>query len=884
LFCRVFFYIFAHETAYIKAWEDDFGKKYFQGKPKERNEHNHFIPSPYKVVTEYENEFIKAWNDTMAEAFVEVLKYIAKETKQATIKKSESVDIEKARSGVYKDNDENRKLNRVGQRYGGDADKKLELIKQHLSEKTDEELRDIISNKKGVTALIYYAKQELEQREDRKEANDFEIDITENIKQCLENKKNRIKKDPLASKNDDKEVEKIIEVIKTLEDEKIEFKAKGRFEIKKATEGEGRGRKKIRWESLYDTGKVDSAIKEFSGCNAENELQEVFIRAIAQKQGLLISKEEREKWDEVLAQGEESLVYKDPDNKGTKVIKTTDYTKVNDDDNKKIIYFSDFAERMIGFNEMFPETAYDLIGFTEQEEMKEDGTYKRIMLKPVLRQNSVEGKVLAKFENPEKEIAEAMKYFKSIGYVVTRHRTLQKNGWEASDLHKGNIIKTPGGKYYIIDAYVKRIEKSESVDIEKARKLYEGFVDKDGYVWTKREDGTFGWRKPKKSIKEIVNDLPSVVRRKLSSRMRSEYGTNVGFEDLCATGEASKNVEKFVKQQIKELSEFIDTDIEKARLEGTLSTDGTKMWKKRKSGIGGYWINNLTKDKQNGRDTNIKSRHDKGAAGRKIRGIEGAIQRGKQDKFYSKATQIRSIYSNVSNILDTFSSSTDLYPFGIDIQKLPFDKVSPVTKLGTLKDQPGYYEAKGKKQVGKKKEWVRYEVSVEKREQAAAQIEDFFKKSKFWKKFDAEGADFIVTARSLEQGSLNLIPEALSNAASEKLKISPIQASLSNKKSESTGKGLSAKIENTAKFKIDGDLTGKKVIVCDDVYTTGKTMMALMKAVEDAGGTVVKAITAGTGMLGGSIKPDKGDIDKFLNKLDLTKDEFEELLGFQPAG
>jgi hypothetical protein len=58
-------------------------------------------------------------------------------------------------------------------------------------------------------------------------------------------------------------------------------------------------------------------------------------------------------------------------------------------------------------------------------------------------------------------------------------------------------------------------------------------------------------------------------------------------------------------------------------------------------------------------------------------------------------------------------------------------------------------------------------------------------------------------------------------------------------------------------------------------------MMALMEAVEDAGGTVVRAISAGTGMLGGSIKPDKGDIDKFLNKLDLTKDEFEELFGFE---
>jgi hypothetical protein len=66
-----------------KAWDDDFGKKYFWGKPREQHEHNNFIPSPYKVVTEYENAFIKEWNETMAAAFVEVLKYMATATKTA---------------------------------------------------------------------------------------------------------------------------------------------------------------------------------------------------------------------------------------------------------------------------------------------------------------------------------------------------------------------------------------------------------------------------------------------------------------------------------------------------------------------------------------------------------------------------------------------------------------------------------------------------------------------------------------------------------------------------------------------------------------------------------------------------------------------------------
>lgn len=55
----------------------------------------------------------------MSAAFVEVLKYISKATKQATIKKAEVEDeLEKARSGIYKNNAENIKKQRVGQEYG----------------------------------------------------------------------------------------------------------------------------------------------------------------------------------------------------------------------------------------------------------------------------------------------------------------------------------------------------------------------------------------------------------------------------------------------------------------------------------------------------------------------------------------------------------------------------------------------------------------------------------------------------------------------------------------------------------------------------------------------------------------------------------------------
>ena len=44
------------------------------------NEDSHFIPSPYKTVTSYENSFINDWNDSLSESMGDILKYIAKIT------------------------------------------------------------------------------------------------------------------------------------------------------------------------------------------------------------------------------------------------------------------------------------------------------------------------------------------------------------------------------------------------------------------------------------------------------------------------------------------------------------------------------------------------------------------------------------------------------------------------------------------------------------------------------------------------------------------------------------------------------------------------------------------------------------------------------------
>ena len=93
------------------------------------------------------------------------------------LEKSENgSDIEKARSGVYADTAENRKLNRVGQQYGskkqedepnGEQSSKQEenkTLSEYAKETNDETFKKVIANKKASEELKNEAKKELERR------------------------------------------------------------------------------------------------------------------------------------------------------------------------------------------------------------------------------------------------------------------------------------------------------------------------------------------------------------------------------------------------------------------------------------------------------------------------------------------------------------------------------------------------------------------------------------------------------------------------------------------------------------------------------------------------------------------------------------------------
>jgi pyrimidine operon attenuation protein/uracil phosphoribosyltransferase len=221
----------------------------------------------------------------------------------------------------------------------------------------------------------------------------------------------------------------------------------------------------------------------------------------------------------------------------------------------------------------------------------------------------------------------------------------------------------------------------------------------------------------------------------------------------------------------------------------------------------------------------------------------------------------RSICPNTWHLLDTYEN----LPFGIDLQTLPktLQKAVSVTTTPYMQKTEGYELAKGKR-VG----------TPEERQTAAT---DFI--SKLASKIDAKleevrqsGANVLIPIITAEEYNSNIIPEYLAKYISNKINI-PIINLTCEKQGSNTGQSLKYRAQ-------DADLTGKKVLLVDDVITTGRTLTSAMAAVRDAGGESVMALVLGHSRAGQGIIPAFKTTKRLMEKLRLTEEEFESETGY----
>ena len=253
--------------------------------------------------------------------------------------------------------------------------------------------------------------------------------IIYNIKQRLKRKRELIA-DNIFRKYTLDEINKALELIENNEFT-IDY---GKLEIEGISE-KGKGIH-LRYTPKNDAKTSQGATYQNSPCIKQIIEEEIVLSMPSIKQ-ILFSEEEKKRWGKVLTFGTEARIYENPNNP-YELFKVIDYKQQS-----KSLFA--FFKRLEGFNKLFRETQYQLIGFI----------YEKDMLKPIITQNFVSGKTLAFLENAEIHFNNFLKQYQEFGFSVDKEsESMSLQGYTAYDLNYDNIIRGENKDYYVIDSLV----------------------------------------------------------------------------------------------------------------------------------------------------------------------------------------------------------------------------------------------------------------------------------------------------------------------------------------------------------------------------------------------------------------------------------------------
>ncbi|NDV78913.1 hypothetical protein [Dysgonomonas sp. 511] len=174
-----------------------------------------------------------------------------------------------------------------------------------------------------------------------------------------------------------------------------------------------------------------------NGVNTPNE-QEVTLEKQARKKGFWFGDERKiDKWG-FIGSGCEARVYADTDI--TKILKVVSYN-VSCHSPKRFL-----DERIVLYNLLFPETAYELIGFAKYYD---DFCF-------VVKQSFIEG---CRLEMEEIEVEMQKRGFNASGYKFVNQE------FAVEDLHQGNVLKDKQGNIFVIDAIPSFVKTNQDADV-----------------------------------------------------------------------------------------------------------------------------------------------------------------------------------------------------------------------------------------------------------------------------------------------------------------------------------------------------------------------------------------------------------------------------------
>jgi len=152
----------------------------------------------------------------------------------------------------------------------------------------------------------------------------------------------------------------------------------------------------------------------------------------------------------------------------------------------------------------------------------------------------------------------------------------------------------------------------------------------------------------------------------------------------------------------------------------------------------------------------------------------------------------------------------------------------------------------------------------------------------FSRRLDPDKKIIFVPVLNIEQNNrLNELPNALAHALSSKFPGSEVSTDVL--KNESRAKTGAALDERTGKvITFDGEITDKnaQIVIVDDNFTSGDTVLSLYQRLLDTGSNDVRGIlTFSASRYGTGLKIDQSTIDKLKNRTNLSTEQIEEIIG-----
>ena len=237
--------------------------------------------------------------------------------------------------------------------------------------------------------------------------------------------------------------------------------------------------------------------------------------------------EDYEEGHSYATQGGEHIVYTEDGN-------TETIRKVNHD----IDDLSDWYKNLLDFNQLFPNTGYEIVGFTRlKKNYYAEGSYNQGIgtkgnFSVVVKQNFIPNKQIITQE-------EIQNYLEYLGFErMGTSNDYQQGDIILGDMNVDNVIKDRDGNYHVIDAYVD-IEESETnnlkEELEQILNIEKNQVD---------------------SVVDLVTKVYSNVAKRLGITL-SDYKRIIAFKTVQSVSNTLENLPNSL-QNLKGLSnEFI---------------------------------------------------------------------------------------------------------------------------------------------------------------------------------------------------------------------------------------------------------------------------------------------------------------------------------------